>query len=258
MTKLPVLVSNSDPVLTAMRSRRGWRLVGLGAVVGAIAGVVWLFATPKTYEATVALELTSVAPQVNITSVGARPDPVTIDTDAQIVMSDAVVDAVTRTTSRDRTDVRNSLDVSALPLTRVMHITYSADSAPGAIDGASSAATAFLGEKERLIIEPVRSYLQSIENQEAQVSGADGSLRQSTPDLWELEALRQSATAAEIRLQGAGEILEAARITAAGERGDAEVPVVTGIALGALLGLVVAIAQAALPPPGPTRSSVLS
>ena len=257
MTKSPVLV-NSDPVITALRSRRGWLLVGLGAAVGAIAGMVWLFATPKTYEATIALELTSVAPQVNINSVGARPDPVTIDTDAQIVMSDAVVDAVARTSSRDRTDVRNSLGVSARPLTRVMNIVYSADSATEAIQGASKAADAFLSEKERLIVEPVRSYLQSVESQDAQVSSAGGSLRQSTPDLWELEARSQSAMAAELRLQGAGEILEGARITAAGERGDVEVPVVTGIALGALLGLVGAVMLAAGRTSGPARASVLS
>ena len=225
--------------------------------MGAIAGMVWLFATPKTYEATIVLELTSVAPQVNITSVGARPDPVTIDTDAQIVMSDAVVDAVTRTSSRDRTDVRNSLDVSAVPLTRVMNITYGADSATEAIKGASTAAAAFLDEKERLIVDPVRNYLQSVESRDAQVSGAGGSLSKASPDLWELEARSQSAMAAEIRLQGAGEILEAARITASGDRGDVEVPVVTGTALGALLGLLVAILQTASRPAGPTRSSRL-
>lgn len=244
MTKFPVLV-NSDPVVAAMRSRRGWLLVGLGAVVGALVGMVWLFATPKTYAATVALELTSVAPQVNITSVGARPDPLTIDTDAQIAKSDAVLDAVMRTGSTDMTHVRNSLEISARPLTRVMTITYSASSATEAIKGASAAAAAFLTERESLIVEPVRKYLQSVESQDAQIPGAGRSPSQPAPDLWELEARHQAALASAIRLQGSGEILEAARITTAGERGDAEVPVVTGTVLGALLGLVVAVIWAA-------------
>lgn len=255
MKNFPVLV-NSDPVIATLRTKRGWVLVGLGALIGAIVGMLWLAATPKTYEATVALELTSVAPQINITSVGARPAVVTIDTDAQIVTSDAVVDAVARTSTRDRTQIRDSLRVSARPLTRVMNVTYGADSEAEAIEGASAAAAAFLDERDRLIVQPVREYLRSVEGQWAPVAGVGGS--SPSRDQWEIEARRLSALTAEMRLQGAGQVLEAASITASGDRGDAEVPVVTGASLGALLGLGFAIARAATRSAESTRSLATS
>ena len=151
-------------------------------MLGLRLGIAWLVTTPKIFEATVALELTSVAPQVNISSVGARPDPVTIDTDAQIVTSDAVVNAVTQTPpeTTQQTSGRTS-SVSARPLTQVMTITYTSRlPAQRRVDGAIHAARAFLAEKERLIVEPVRNYLTGNREPEMRSSRRKRGLAQRT------------------------------------------------------------------------------
>lgn len=215
--------------------------IAIGTVLGAAFGIAWIVSTPVTFEATTALELTSIAPQVNISSVGARPDPVTIDTDAQIATSDPVVRAITENSTRDAADVRANLDVAARPLTDVMTITYTAGSPAEAVDGASAAARAFLQEKDRLIVEPVRRYLTEVASEKPVVGTQGAVLALPSDDIWALETRRQAALASELRLQGAGRVVEASRITAPNDRGDVEVPLVTGAALGALLGLLLAV-----------------
>ena len=246
MRKLPILVGESDPVLAEMRSRRGLTLIALGALLGLGLGTAVLVTAPKNIEATVVLELTTAAPQVNISSVGARPDAVTIDTDAQIVTSDAVVNEVAQATGDDTSVVRANLAVSARPLTQVMIIQYTTDTASGAVDGATSAAQSFLAEREQLIVTPVRNYLEAIVSQDALASAEGRPISQPADDIWALEARRQAALVSQMGVQGAGEIVESARITATSNRADAPVPVVTGAGVGALLGLALSMSWTAL------------
>ncbi len=100
-----------------------WRRLVIGALCGMLVGVAWVVATPKTYKATAAIELSEASPQVSLAEDGPRGQDVSVDTDALIVASDPVVDSVAREGDRSPSQVREHLTVSARPLTRVMTIT---------------------------------------------------------------------------------------------------------------------------------------
>lgn len=245
MPSWPVVVGEPDPVFRALRARRTWLWVLVGAVLGAAVGAAWLLSSPKTFKATVAIELTDIASTVNLSGVGPKPDAITVDTDAQLVISDSVVNAVASADDRSAEAVRQSLAVSARPLTSVMTITYESGSSARALLGASTAADAFLGERERLIVKPVRDYLSTVTKQRVAGTGTAGEVTtESEANLWSLELRRQAALTTELGLQGAGTVVEQARITVAGERGNLEVPIATGIAMGGLAGLGAAMLRA--------------
>ena len=251
MPKLPLLVGPSDPVLRMLRAPGLWKRVLAGALIGLAAGVVWVVATPKSYRATVAIELSEAAPQVSLTEDGPRGKDVSIDTDALIGSSDPVVESVARAVGQSPSQVREHLAISARPLTRVMTMTFTARSADAATRGAQEAAQTFLQERERLIVGPVQDYLTLVSDQQL---GATRGVA-SEADLWSMELRRQAAVAKQIRLSGPGEIVEDARLTAVGYRGEREVPVATGAALGVLAVLAVGALRARRPGTRGSRSS---
>jgi hypothetical protein len=133
-----------------------------------------------------------------------------------------------------------------------MTFTYAADDAESALTGAAAATKAFLSERQRLFVDPVRSYLTAIVKQGA--SGGNVAEQGLTNEVQEtivgLELRRQAALNRKLALQGSGTVLEAARITSAGDRGDLEVPLATGIGLGALAGVAFAMMRARRTPAG--------
>lgn len=251
---LPVLVGPSDPVLRMLRAPGLWKRVLVGALIGIAAGVVWVVATPKSYQATVAIELTEASPQVSLTEDGPRGDDVSIDTDALIGSSDPVVESVAREVGQSPSQVREHLGISARPLTRVMTMTFTASTAGDAMRGAQRAAQTFLQERERLIVGPVRDYLTLVSDQQVAATRGAASVA-SEADLWSMELRRQAAVAKQVRLSGPGEIVEDARLTAVGYRGERAVPVATGAALGVLAVFAVGALRARRPGTRGSRSS---
>lgn len=243
MSPRPVVIGTRDPVFRTLCRRRTWVLALIGAVLGASIGVVLVLTAPKTFKATVAVELASVAPQINLSGAGPKADPVSVDTDAQLVLSDAVVDAVAALGDRSVSQVREHLMVAARPLTQVITITYAASSAEAARGGAATAADALIKQRERLFVDPVRNYLTRVSDQNVSRTGTtgEGVTAESQDNLWSLELRRQAALDQELGLGNAGSVLEQARITTAGQRGDLDVPVATGLAVGALFGVAVAV-----------------
>jgi hypothetical protein len=238
-------IVTSDAILTRGLRGRTWLV---GAFLGLIAGAGMYVATPPAFTATAVVELAEASPVIDLSPLAARPRLVSVDTDAQIVVSDEVLSAVADATNQPTTVVRRSLVVTARPLTRVIQISYRTASAATARAGAQRAAEAFLGERERLFVDPVQAYLTEVDarsqspDQPAATTPADLSSRaQSRVESW-----RQRAMAARLEITGAGAVLESARVKAGGSRGNPEVPVVTGACLGALLGVGVALARGRL------------
>ena len=172
MMRLPTVVGERDPIMRAgARAAVG---VVIGAVVGlTVAGALYL-SRPVQYSSTVALELTTVTPLVDLNPTGPKIDAVTIDTDAVITASDPVVEAVASASGRDADDVRGALSVRARPLSRVLEITYTTTaSAEAAREGVTSAAEAYLDLRERLIIDPVRGYVAGVVSETDQIQQDD-------------------------------------------------------------------------------------
>lgn len=235
-----------DPVLAGLSTARWWVLAGM--VVGLLAGGAVHLATPATTSATVSVQVTKVAPIVDLNPVAPVIRDLTADTDVQLVTSDEVLRAVAADLGVPTSSARESLTVQARPLTRVLNITYTDASQERASAGAEAAAAAFLLQRERLVIEPVRAYLAAVDTTTREAVPVaeieEDGLLQDTDESDDMESLRRRAVVQELELAGPGRVLEQARISASGNRGDVEVPVGSGAGLGALVGLGLSLGAA--------------
>lgn len=238
--RLPTIVGERDPIMRAGRRAAVAALVG--ALVGlTIAGLLYA-SRPMQYSSTVALELTSVAPLVDLNPTGPRIDDVTIDTDAVVTAADPVVVAVASAVGRDREQVRSALSVRARPLSRVLEITYTTTASPDAArDGVTAAAEAYLDLREKLIIAPVRTYVGDVVaatdavQSDSRLLGEEVSRGQAA-----LERRLERAEAYEIDLPVPGLVIASASVPTA-RRGIVDVTLMSGALLGALLGFGVGL-----------------
>jgi hypothetical protein len=238
----------SDAIMTRGLRGRTWLVGGL---LGLMAGFGVYYETPPAYTATSVVELTSLSPVIDLSATAAKLQPFTVDSDAQIVADGQVVSAVAAITKQPSAQVRRSLSVSARQLTRVLQITYTASSPVTATAGAQGAADAFLAEREKLVVKPVQDYLAAVF---AKTESPQKSTTLATEDLTSraqsrVESWRQRAVGARLQSKGAGSVLEHAQVRAGGDRGDIEIPVVTGACLGGLLGVGVALLRSQLGKP---------
>ena len=237
-------IRTSDPVLAYAGRARAWIFTGLA--LGLAAGLGLYLLTAPSYRATVAVEVSEVAPMVDLSPTRLRVKQVTVDTDAQILASDEVVTAVGEAAGDSTAQARAQLVIAARPLTRILDITYTASSAAEAAAGAEQGAETFLAERDRLVIAPVEDYLRHVINQTRDPTPASELLATAnlskTPE-HRPEGFRQRAVTARLELSGAGRVLEHARTSSSPDRGDIEVPLASGAALGALLGFWLGFAR---------------
>ena len=232
----------SDAILTRGLRGRTWLVF---AFLGLLAGAGVYYETPPTYTASSVVELASVAPVIDLSTTAAKLQPFTIDSDAQLVTDGQVVSAVANVTKQPSTQVVQSLNVTARQLTRVLQISYTARSRATATAGAQAAADAFLAERERLILKPVQDYLIAVfsNTETPQRSAVLTTEGLTTSAQARVENWRRRAIGAQLQSKGAGSVLERALVRAGGDRGSRVVPVGSGGGLGALLGVLVAIAR---------------
>jgi hypothetical protein len=233
--RLPVLVGERDPVLRA--GRRALALMLVGGLVGAAVALGWYVSRPLQYSSTIALELSSVTAAVDLNPTGPQLHPVTVDTDALIMVSDDVATAVARTVGGTPEQTRADLSVRARPQSRVLEITYTTEvSDRAAREGVTSAAEAYLDQRERLIIDPVRTYVGGIIDGTAEIQTEDPASGETVAHgQTALENRLERAQAYQIRLPQPG-LVVASATEPAGRRGTFNVVVVSGALLGALLG----------------------
>lgn len=129
-----------DRLLTAYvrLARRQVAALLVLAALGALAGGVYEAGRTPEHAATQSI----LIPDDSATTLRAPP---TIDTDAQLVTADPVLAALERVqpgVSRD--DLASRLTVSASPNTRILHISYTAGSAPAAVVGVRAVTTAYV------------------------------------------------------------------------------------------------------------------
>ncbi len=228
---------SADPVLRFGRRSVPWLLVGL--LLGLGVGVLLVARTTPLANASTVVELSAVEPQVDLNS-SAPVKAVTVDTDAQLLTSDEVVQAAGAAAGRSPARARASLGVSAAQITRVITLTYTDPSPKRAQAGAEAAATALLRARERLVVVPLREQLRLLGQSLAAVDAVDPVDPAAAPpapsgDLVSPSGRQQAAVSAELALTGAGTVLQHALALPATDRGSIAVPLATSAGVGALV-----------------------
>jgi uncharacterized protein involved in exopolysaccharide biosynthesis len=241
---LPLLSDHTD----FLRRHRA-PLVGL-MTAGLLAGYAWSLHQPDTYSATASIALAPVPVYVMTSTDELVPPEVTIDTDAQLLQSREVLDAIGDVLGADRETAAGHLSVTASANTRVLHVKVTAHSAEDAAAAANAAVTALadvrrhsLGALQESQIRNIRRLagtdsdeLQQVADQDVLVSTDDEQLSQvlsARASLDELEEARANPT----------EVVGPAVPPAHADYANTEVPLVSGAMLGLLAGCLVGIAR---------------
>jgi uncharacterized protein involved in exopolysaccharide biosynthesis len=235
VTQPPGLPLWSDYVAFVRRHRRRF-LACMG--VGLVLGYGWSLTQPTSFSATASVALTPVPMYVTASTTDLPPPPVTIDTDAQLLHSPRVVEAVATALGTDNRTAAQRLSVSASPNSDALHITVMSRNAQTAAQAANAAVAAFIQVRRSALgsLQPKQlSHLQlAIDGQErlltkTAVLPANNDLFAQVFDLQtrlqELEDARAEPA----------NVISLAAVPPHRDYPNTEVPVVSGAMLGLLL-----------------------
>jgi uncharacterized protein involved in exopolysaccharide biosynthesis len=238
LSAAPGLPLWSDHVQFVRRHRvRLGVLMGLGLMVGAFLSL----GQPATYSATASIALTPVPKYVSPATTGLPAAEVTIDTDAQLLNSPPVLDAVAKVLDTDSPS--EHLSVTASPSSHVLHVTVTGASPQDAADAADAAVTALavvrrdalgtLGRgqlrQQRLLLDQQEELLAQAQDKQALLPAGDelfSLVLERHTSLQELEDARAVPL----------EVMNPAVSPRHPDYPNTEVPLVSGAMVGLLLG----------------------
>jgi uncharacterized protein involved in exopolysaccharide biosynthesis len=211
--------------------------MGLGLMVGALL----LVGQPATYSATASIALTPVPKYVSPSTTGLPAAEVTIDTDAQLLGSPPVLDAVAEVLGTDTPS--DHVSVTASPNSHVLHVTVTGDSPQDAADAADAAVAALsvvrrdalgtLGRgqlrQQRLLVDQQEELLAQAQDKQALLPAGDelfSLVLERRTSLQELEDARAVPL----------EVMNPAVPPRHPDYPNTEVPLVSGAMVGLLLG----------------------
>jgi capsular polysaccharide biosynthesis protein len=213
--------------------------------LGLLFGIVWSMRQPSTYSSTVSIALSPV-PKYVTTPGETLPPEVTIDTDAQLLSSPDVVEAVADRLGIDPSEVEKRVSVSASANSHVLHVTVTSRSRQRSADAANAAAEALLDVRRQTLgalndsqLNQVRILLTHKEDQLIRTQ----SRRLVVPATDELFAdvmrLRASLDELEAARAEPGDIIRSAKAPARHDYANTEVPLTSGPMVGLLLGCLI-------------------
>jgi uncharacterized protein involved in exopolysaccharide biosynthesis len=130
---------------------RRWPLVAVAAAVGALAGLAWAVGHPADYLSVATVQLEPGQTMTALQSGAGRSPTLSIDTDAQLLLSDEVVSAVATAAAMDADAVRDGLSVQAPALSSTLRVGFRAPAADAAQVGAQVAAEALLSARDDVL-----------------------------------------------------------------------------------------------------------
>jgi len=236
---LPLL---SDYAAFARRHAK-WLAVFVG--VGLAAGLIWSARQPATYSATVSIAMTPVPKYVTVPS-ELLPPEVTVDTDAQLLRSPAVVDAIATELGVDPSTVEKRVAVTASANSHVLHVTVESGSPERSAAAANAAAGALIEVRGEALGALHDSQLNLIrvmlDSTEAQISRTMNRrlVNPETDELYlELFALRRALDELEAAQATPAEVIRVAEPPKRPDYANTEVPLASGLMLGLLVGCLV-------------------
>ena len=145
VTRRPGLPTWSDHTAFLRRHRA---LIALAMLLGVLVGAAWSWRQPSSYSATASVALAPVPVYVAASTDELVPPEVSVDTDAQLLRSGPVLDAIGQVLGTDREAAEELLRVTATANTHVLHVTVQADT-PEHAAAAANAAVAALTDVRR-------------------------------------------------------------------------------------------------------------
>jgi len=126
--------------------RRRWWLIVAAAALGMLAGIVYLAAAPKVYNATASVNVTATSGTANQVANGRTTGAVNLDTQAQVVRSTAVAQAAAKLMHSPEaiSPLLNRVSVAVPANSQVLIISCQAPTAAAAASCAQSFAQAYL------------------------------------------------------------------------------------------------------------------
>ena len=216
------------------RHRRKLALTTLG---GVLLGAVWLLLAGPTFSAQ---SLVMITPPVTSTADVLSPDQPTVDTEAGIMLSDAVVALVADATGMTSDDIRHSVLLSAPTNTRLLKVRFVASSATTAILGANAAADAYVHERIRILNKTLSRQIDGLDSARRKLMNASSTHQEGGADSRVASQSLSTLTARIDELRaivvdpGSVQIRASAAISSA--QRNAPVPLVSGAVGGFLLG----------------------
>jgi uncharacterized protein involved in exopolysaccharide biosynthesis len=233
--------------------RRHRRFLGGLMATGLLAGAAWSLQQPTTYSATASVALAPVPVYVMTTTDELVPPEVSVDTDAQLLMSGEVLDAIGEVLDTDREQAAEHLTVTASAHTHVLHATVTAGSAEQAAQAANAAVNELANARARALgalqDEQLRNLRMLVGNHTGDLRDAleeaEDELLFSTEDerFAQVLAARASLDELEEARAAPAEVVRPAVPPRSADYANTEVPIVSGAMLGLLAGCLVGAAR---------------
>lgn len=221
-------------------------LLGSLGVVGLLLGLAWSATQPTSYAATSSVVLTPVPKYVLPTGEGVLPPQVSIDTDAQLLHSPVVLRRVATALGTGSAAAMDHLSVTATANSDALHVTATAASpelaaaaANAAVDGLAQVRRDTLGSLRLDQLRLLRLWTTDQEGVLARAQGVGAIIPASDELFAHVLELRTSLRELEEARALPVQVVDAAVPPQRPVRANVEVPLVSGLMLGALVGCLI-------------------
>ena len=153
--------------------RRRWRWIAIGTALGFVLGLAAAALVHHGYTSTASVAVTPTDVQQDVNNVNGRTqDVINLDTEAQLVKSDAVAARVRRVLQgrAPLATIERRVSVTVPPNTTVLRISYTGTSPRGAVAGAQAYATSYLSVRALTATRLLRSQVAAVRKQMSAVA----------------------------------------------------------------------------------------
>jgi hypothetical protein len=217
-----------------------WRRLVAGALLGALVGLLAFYSLPTRYVATSRVALAPQVTFVSLNEVKERQPLVTVDTTATLLTGDEATSRIALAMALSDDEARESLNLSAKPLSRALVVQVRADTRRQAVAGVNAATDALAAiQADEFSLN--RGRVRSLKNRvavlraEAQERIADGNPAQELFEVVEIMQLRLDNAVATNNSDST--VIQRARVVPY-RAGQGEVFLASGMTVGFVLALL--------------------
>jgi len=242
--------------------RRRWLLIAFITLVFMALAAAATFVMPKTYESTTSLLVAPVTDSTTADVANTRTTgEINLDTEAQIVRSAALAEAVSKLIITNQTiaDIADAVSVTVPSNSQVLNITFTASTAKAAHAGAEAYATAYLEQRRAGAEQVIQDSQASIQKQldtlqkeftqatsrshDSDLSEVDRAVASSTRDALasQISTLNASLSSLSRTVVDPGHVISAANLPTSPASPSLKINLAVGLVVGLLIGIALAV-----------------